>query len=297
MTDAVTIGIPAWNASAFLRETVESALVQTWPNTRIVISVDQSDDDTATIAEDYARRLDRVHVVIQPQRLGWVGNTNAVLSLTGTRYGMILPHDDIPHPTYVERCLATLKARPEAVVSVADVEAFGSIVATDRQLEFVGPLVDRVERMVRDGMNVPAYHGLIDMQRLGGRFVPEVAKGMFGDTLWLGRLAVAGDVVRIPEFLYRKRMYERSTQNIWRAPMARAEDRLWLAHTADLEAVIYADAPALRREPRIREAFVARALRQGRAFYRTPTPIAGATARMPMLRARFERFRRDLTGW
>jgi hypothetical protein len=92
-------------------------------------------------------------------------------------------------------------------------------------------------------------------------------------------------------------MYESSTQKVWQIPMARAEDRLWLAHTADLEAVIYADAPELRREPRIRAAFKARALRRGRAFYRSPAPIAGLTARMPMLRARFERFRRDLAGW
>ena len=46
----VTIGIPAYNASAFLERTISSALDQTWSPTRVVVSVDHSDDNTAELA-------------------------------------------------------------------------------------------------------------------------------------------------------------------------------------------------------------------------------------------------------
>ena len=74
----------------------------------------------------------------------------------------------------------------------------------------------------------------------------------------------------------------------------REENQRWLAHTAEMEGVIYHDAPALRREPRIREAFKVRARRTGAARFEGATPICGVANHFPMLAARIARWRRKL---
>lgn len=291
---AVTIAIPAWNAAAFLRDAVESALAQTL-RARIVISVDLSSDGTLALARELVtRHPDRLAVVGQTERLGFVRNSNAALGLIDTPFGMILPHDDRLRPAYVERALEALLANRAAVVACPDTLAFGFKEDIDVQQEYRGDAISRVERMVRDGMNALVYRGLLNMRVVQRHWLPDVAGGLFCDTLWMGRLAVRGEVIRVPEPLFEKRMHTASTHHAWKGRAGRAESLRWLAHVADLEAVLFADAPRLAGEPRIRAALRARALRHARAFFENPTPIGGMTALAPMLRARFERWRRDV---
>lgn len=291
----VTIGIPAYNASAFLEQTIRSALDQTWPSTKIVVSVDRSDDDTAELALAMASKWP-LDVRILPRRIGWVANSNAVLGAATSPYVMILPHDDLLHPTYVAKCVAALQTNSEAVVACTDLSTFGQVEVDVHQLELRGSQIERVERMVRDCFEAVAYRGVIDRVRLGHRLVPDIAVGDFAaDTLWIGRMCVAGEVIRVPEVLYRKLMHDKSAHFQWKRRSRREEDLRWLAHTAELESVLYRDAPMLRREPRIREAFKVRARRKGGARFERSAPIKGIMASLfPILAARFARWRRKV---
>ena len=290
----VTIGIPAYNAGAFLERTIRSALDQTWSSTSVVVSVDHSDDNTAELALALASKWD-LEVRVLPRRIGWVANSNAVLRAATSPYMMILPHDDLLLPTYVARCVAALQANREAVVACTDLSTFGQAEITVHPMELRGSQIERVERMIRDCFAGVAYRGVIDRARLGHRLVPDIAVDDFAaDTLWVARMCVAGEVLRVPEVLYRKLLHGKSAHSQWKGRSEREENQRWLAHTAEMESVIYGDAPALRHDPRIREAFRVRARRTGAARFEDATPIRGIPNHFPMLAARIARWRRKL---
>ncbi len=68
--------VPAWQAAAFVEATLDCLAAQSWPNLEVLISVETSDDATPEIVNGYAERHANFRVVIQPERLGWIGNTN-----------------------------------------------------------------------------------------------------------------------------------------------------------------------------------------------------------------------------
>src|SRR5579862_3871449 len=62
---AISVVIPAYNASAFLKETLDSVLAQSFPAWELIVVDDGSTDDTAKIVEYYAQRDKRVKLIRQ----------------------------------------------------------------------------------------------------------------------------------------------------------------------------------------------------------------------------------------
>jgi glycosyltransferase involved in cell wall biosynthesis len=117
----VTVGVPVYNGAAFLARALDSLLGQTFEDFELVLSDNASTDETARIAEDYARRDRRVRIVHQPTNIGAAPNFNAVLAEARAPYFRWAAHDDLVEPTYLEKCVALLDARPEVVLCHSDV--------------------------------------------------------------------------------------------------------------------------------------------------------------------------------
>jgi glycosyltransferase involved in cell wall biosynthesis len=67
MKPLVSILIPAYNAGPWLADTMKSALAQTWPNTEIIVVVDDgSTDQTLAVAREFASKT--VQVVTRPHQ-------------------------------------------------------------------------------------------------------------------------------------------------------------------------------------------------------------------------------------
>ena len=276
----VSIGIPAYNAVGFLEAAVRSAYAQDYPHVRLIVSVDRSTDGTA----DLARLLAAEHgfdLVIQPGRLGWIGNSNAVLHRMTSDFGMILPQDDVLSPSYVSRCMAALLANDAAAVACSDIECIpaGNIIS---QLELRGDRVARVATCIQDGFAGVSYRGVVRFGRFRRREVPNAIGGFAADTLWMVRMAIAGEIVRVPEPLYRKTFHANSAHHAWKRMTSTQEDRRWLAHTAEIVLLLLRDAPLLLRHAAIRKALRKRARRRGNARFRRAEAIGGRAARYPM---------------
>lgn len=288
--ELVTIGIPAYNSARFLSATVRSALAQDYPRIRIVISVDPSTDGTADLAGTLAE-AHGFEVVLQPRRLGWIANSNAVLNAMDSPFGMILPHDDLLLPSYVSRCMAALKANETAAVACSDLQFIREGWITT-QLELRGDRPDRVVRCIEDGFDGVNYRGVIRFDRFARRDVPDAIGGFAGDTLWMLRMAIAGEVIRVPEVLYQKRLRKHSAHAAWKRMKKRMLDRRWLAHVAEMHLVLLRDAPDLMLDARIRRAFSIRARRLGHAAFINSHPLQGGwTGRFPLAKAHVEHLR------
>jgi glycosyltransferase involved in cell wall biosynthesis len=95
MSHLVSILIPAYNKASWIRETMLSAINQTWPNKEIIVIDDGSSDNTFKIAKTLESKI--VKVVTQPNA-GVCGARNNALKLAQGDYIQWLDADDVLDP-------------------------------------------------------------------------------------------------------------------------------------------------------------------------------------------------------
>ncbi len=123
--------VATWNGEPFIKDALASLAAQTHPNLRVLVSDDASTDGTAAICEGFARSDPRFSFARQPERLGWIGNVNALLRAARGDYLFLVSHDDVVEPTYVARLVDALENRPAAVLAYSDM-AFVDLNGTPR---------------------------------------------------------------------------------------------------------------------------------------------------------------------
>jgi glycosyltransferase involved in cell wall biosynthesis len=102
----VSILIPAYNAEAWIRETLQSAVAQTWQRKEIIVVDDGSTDRTAEIVREFGPQ--GVKVVSTPNQ-GLSGAVNHAIKLSQGDYIQELDSDDLLAPDKIERQLAALQ--------------------------------------------------------------------------------------------------------------------------------------------------------------------------------------------
>lgn len=108
----VTVILPCFNREAFIRDTLESALNQTYPRINIIAVDDGSTDGTRAILSAYAGRIT---ILEQPGRAnrGQSAAINLALRSSVSPYVAILDSDDLWAPEKVERQVRFLESHPE----------------------------------------------------------------------------------------------------------------------------------------------------------------------------------------
>jgi len=92
MNPLVSILIPAYNASATIRDTLLSAVRQTWPSKEVIVVNDGSTDDTEAVLREFSGH--GVRVVTQPNA-GAAAARNAAYRLSRGEYIQWLDADDL----------------------------------------------------------------------------------------------------------------------------------------------------------------------------------------------------------
>lgn len=108
----VTICVPAFNAERTLRRTLDSILVQDYPDFDVLVCDNASTDCTAQIAEEYASR--NVRYVLNPD---WTQlaerNWNYVLGFAKSPLISLYHADDVYTPTMVRRQVEFFQTHPD----------------------------------------------------------------------------------------------------------------------------------------------------------------------------------------
>jgi GT2 family glycosyltransferase len=248
----VVVGVPVWRGADFVGETLGSVLGQDGVTFRIVVSVDGADEASAAACEPFLKD-DRVSLVVQPSRLGWVGNSAAVLAAAlaeAADYACIQPHDDLMEAGYLSSLLAAATTAPNAAVVYSDIQAFGDKGSLIHQPSVVGSPLGRMATLLLDHFNAVAFRGLTRASAL--RAVEPMSGNRFddfaADTVWVTRLATVGDLIRVPRPLYRKRYHAGNTHGAWPAWPRERRLAAWSRHCLDMlgEAVTVAKDAAAR---------------------------------------------------
>lgn len=105
--DLVSVIIPVYNVQAYLRETLESVIGQSYHNLEILIVDDGSQDGSGEICDQYAATDSRIRVFHQ-RNAGVSAARNVGLDAITGQAVMFLDSDDVYHPEIVKTMVETM---------------------------------------------------------------------------------------------------------------------------------------------------------------------------------------------
>jgi Glycosyl transferase family 2 len=233
----IGVGVPVWRGGAVVAETLRSVLNQRGVRLKVIVSIDGADADSERACKPFASDP-RVQIIVQPRRLGWVKNTAAVLaaSLQGTEFVCVQPHDDWIEPDYLSTLLDMARNCPHAAVVYSDIIAFGAIRGVISQDSVTGTPMARQLLLLTRHFDAVAYRGLIRAFVLTS--LPPISGNDCGDfacdTIWMARLARAGELVRVSQALYHKRFDPTTTHRAWMNWPREQRVAAWIRHCLDM---------------------------------------------------------------
>ena len=201
----VSVIIPAYNAAKFIRETVEHAIAQTYPNMEILVINDGSSDETASVVESFG---DAVRLISTENRGVARARNTGIEAATG-EFVAFLDSDDLWEP---EKLTIQVDALDEGHRLVyTDSISFGTESLSNINISVNEKLPSgdiRAQLILRNF--IPTSSVLLDRQialQIGG-FNPEIPVCDDWD-LWLRALSVTG-AKYVDQPLVRYRVHENS---------------------------------------------------------------------------------------
>ena len=107
----MTVVVPVRNGAAFLRESLDSILGQSYPSLEVVVMDDDSTDETRDILAEYVER--GVMVVHQAEARGIYANANDGIVRAHGEFVAVFHADDVYEPNLVERQVDFLRRHPK----------------------------------------------------------------------------------------------------------------------------------------------------------------------------------------
>lgn len=92
--DKISVIIPVYNVEKYLKQCLDSVLIQTYTNLEIIIVNDNSPDKCPQIINEYAQNDSRIKVVHNEQNQGYAKSVNNGIKISTGKYISIIESDD-----------------------------------------------------------------------------------------------------------------------------------------------------------------------------------------------------------
>jgi glycosyltransferase involved in cell wall biosynthesis len=113
----LSVGLPVYNGSAYVAESIEALLGQTFEDFELIISDNASTDDTGDICRRYEKLDSRVRYFRQPRNVGLAPNHNFCVERAGGELFKWAAGDDLYARDLLEKCVAALDEYPQVVLA------------------------------------------------------------------------------------------------------------------------------------------------------------------------------------
>ena len=126
--EKIFIGMPVFNGEKFITGAIQSIINQSYLNWELLISDNDSSDNTANICREFVKKDDRIRYVKQAQNIGAGANFLFLLKSASAGYFMWAASDDIWQKEYLEKCLVPLILSPDTCLSfcnIKNIDSFG----------------------------------------------------------------------------------------------------------------------------------------------------------------------------
>jgi cellulose synthase/poly-beta-1,6-N-acetylglucosamine synthase-like glycosyltransferase len=134
---AVTVLIPAYNEERVLAGTVHSALASDYPQLRVLVIDDGSQDETVAVARRLATEDPRVTLIEQPANAGKAAALNAGLARCETPIAVSLDADTVLVSDSLERLVRPIVAGADACSSNLEVGNKAGLLTRWQSVEYV----------------------------------------------------------------------------------------------------------------------------------------------------------------
>lgn len=208
----VSIGMPTYNRSFFIRESLDSLLNQTYRNFELIISDNASTDNTEAICKEYARIDKRIKYIRQEKNIGPLNNFSFVLKEARGEYFMWASDDDNWYKNFIKTLLTFLIKKDDCVVAICDYIYFGDLTKVKKKLKTKNNML-RSERIIDFLDNyqetlAPLFYGLFKRRvllEIGG--VHEDSRPYYkaGDSVTMFKVLLLGDFIHVKKILFKKR--------------------------------------------------------------------------------------------
>jgi glycosyltransferase involved in cell wall biosynthesis len=139
----VTLAMPVRNGASMLRAALDGMVGQDYPNIEIIVSDNNSDDETSAILESYRALHPNMTV---HRRTATVSVITNMLSLVDAAHGEFFSwcaHDDVKSPDFVTKTLAPLIASRTCVLASGDVFSWADQIGNAERQAFAFETVGR----------------------------------------------------------------------------------------------------------------------------------------------------------
>ena len=120
MESLVSICVVSYNSAGTILETLDSIKGQTYKNIELIISDDNSKDNTVEIATEWLKnnsnRFTNTQLLTVEKNSGVTGNCNRAVKASKGEIVKIIAADDIFYPDYIESCTEYFLQNPECNV-------------------------------------------------------------------------------------------------------------------------------------------------------------------------------------
>ena len=212
----ISVVMPVYNAGAFLDDSVNSILTQTFRDFEFVIFDDASTDGSVERLRHWATRDNRIQLHESKTQLGLAGSSNAVVAKARAAIIARMDADDVAHPQRLQRQWDIINNHPDvAVVGTLcnGIDAGGTEVRPrDRW------------RLVRRSGYIPFPHGSAMFRREAFDRVGGYDDAPGGeDQKLFSKMVAQGRVVTLPDVLYSYR-YHTNNATLFNGIRAVGED-------------------------------------------------------------------------
>jgi glycosyltransferase involved in cell wall biosynthesis len=216
MPRSVTIGVPVYRGKLFLEESLSSILNQTYDDFAVIISVDEPEPESEAICSKFLKDS-RFRMVIQPHRLGWMGNMNWLMSQVQTEFWHLQEQDDVIDPRFLEVLVEYARANPTVATVYSDIRLFGTQDVSIVQQSLIGSPFLRQMTLLHERHQGVALVGLsrAEAMRATGGIPGNEVENFLAETAWIAGIARWGELHRLPGELFRKRIHGENTLLTW----------------------------------------------------------------------------------
>lgn len=121
----ISIAMTTYNGEKYLREQLDSILIQTYKDIELIICDDCSSDNTKNILSEYANKDKRVKIFFNEKNLGFKKNFEKAVNLCTGDFIALSDQDDIWFPEHLNMLFENIKDYPMSVGNAVLIDSSG----------------------------------------------------------------------------------------------------------------------------------------------------------------------------
>lgn len=211
----VSVFIPTYNHQEFIKETLESALTQDYPNFEIICGDDASTDDTQKILKQYQKQYpDKIKLILHKKNLGVTLNCNSILEACNGKYIAMFAGDDLMLYNRISKVVSAFEENTNMTICYHDCEIFDS--PTNKKIymltDVAKPPTKSAASLLKKGtfFTGPCVSVRADIAK---KIKYDERIKIMSDFLFFIELAAHGEIGYIPEMLSRYRRHPNNASN------------------------------------------------------------------------------------